>query len=99
MSDTNNGGNREKKFNPTLSRAYEMKRGYWSTPLTTEDYDTIMKNVEVGGRLVLKINQHRTSDKSPDAYFEYVPASEVKAMEETRKANQRTQRDGASEDI
>lgn len=81
MSDNNDV---KKTFNPTLARGYEMSRGYWSPPLTSEDYDAIMKNVEIGGRMVLKRTTVRKTDKSPDAYFEFVTAAEVKRMEDER---------------
>ncbi len=83
-----------KKFNPTLARGYNMSRGAWSPPITSEDYDSIMKNVEIGGRLVYKQNKAKKNDTSPDGYFEFIPASEVKAMEAARNA-----RKGNSEDI
>jgi hypothetical protein len=83
MSDNN-----DKKYNPTLARGYSMSRGFWSPVITTEDYENIMKHVELGGRLVFKLNKTKTKETTPDGYFEFIPAEKVKEMSLSRQAKQ-----------
>jgi len=33
----------KKDFNPTLAMMYNMKNGAWSLPITSKEYDAIMK--------------------------------------------------------
>lgn len=85
MSDT------KRKFNVTLGRAYKTKLGFWSPTIAPEEYDAIMKSVELGGRLVLKFTKNKATDKSPDAYFEFISAEDNKAMETARAVEKATQ--------
>lgn len=72
----------EKKYNPTLTYLYNMKRGLWSpgAGLSQEEYDKFMTHVEVGSRIVVKLNKTKKNDKSPDAYLEIIPKEAVDAM-------------------
>jgi len=70
------------KFNDTLARAYQTSRGdFMSVDIDSEVFDALQK-VEIGGRLSLKIMKVKKTDKSPDAYFEYMTPQKVRALKD-----------------
>lgn len=77
----------KKEFNPTLAMLYNMKNGSWSLPITSKEYDAIMKHVELGGRLVIKPNNYKRNDKSPDHYLEFIPKAKLQEREAFRNNN------------
>lgn len=84
------------KFNLSLIRSYKTKKGFLSVDIDSEAYDALQK-VEIGGRLVLKIVENKKTDKSPDAYFEYMTPNSVNDMKERFKKFQKAKQD--SEDV
>lgn len=82
MSDQT--GQPKKEYNPTLGLLYNIKNGMWTLPIQPREYDSIMKHVELGGRIVVKINQYKTGEKSPDAYLEFIPKAKLEAREAAR---------------
>lgn len=92
MSNNNQGKKQFSKedFNPTIAPFYEMKTGYWSIPLDGEAYDRIMKHVERGVRLVLRIAKTRPKDTSPHAYLEVISAEKALAFKNARGGSERT---------
>lgn len=74
--------NSNPKFNLTVSRAYQTRKGdFMSVDIDSEVFDALQK-VEIGGRLVLKKATTKKSDKSPDAYFEYMNPLKVRGLKD-----------------
>lgn len=96
MSETKKG-----KYNLTVSRLYETvnKSGnYMSVEITPEEFDAIQK-IGLGGRLLVKLNKFRKSEKSPHAYLEYLSKEEFEAMVAKLKNRAATASDSAEDTL
>ena len=83
--------NKEKKFNPNFGQGFTDERfgeGAIKVKVTEENFDSIMKNVQVGSTLLLKPNKV-TSYGNTHYFTEIVPPykGETKAKPARKAAN------------
>ena len=67
-----------KKYNLTLSPMYKAGKNdnFISIEITPAIFDAL-QNIEIGGKLFFKQTKQKKTDKSPDAYLEYISKDEV----------------------
>ena len=73
----------DKKYNLTIVPLWATSRegSYMSIEIGPEHFDNLAK-VEVGGKLVFRVlpEEFRKTDKSPNAYLEYISKDDVAAF-------------------
>lgn len=71
------------EYNPTLMPLRRSRTGNFSWKVQPDMYDAFQKHVEVGCKILVKINNNKSKDESPDAYLEVIPKSKVTEYEAT----------------
>lgn len=73
--------------NIIVAGMWKTRNGHFnSVPIDAKNYDTIMKNLELGCKLILRmrteesIARSQNPEKTPVAYLEIVPKSEAEAF-------------------
>jgi len=79
----------KKDYNTTIVPLWETRNGgaFMSIEIGPEHFDAI-RTMQVGGKLVFKLlkEEYRKSEKSPNAYLEYISKDKVEAFK-TARAN------------
>jgi hypothetical protein len=84
MSNTKN---EEKKFNTTIVPLWTTQNGNMFSMVVGPEHFDALQQVEIGGKLFIKMlpEDRRKSEKSPNAYLEYVSKEDVAKYKEQTK--------------
>lgn len=78
----------EKKYNLSVTPMWNTRNGnLMGFEIGPEQYDALQR-LEKGGKLMVRFLRpdQRKNDRSPDAYLEYLTASEVERYKNTKEA-------------
>lgn len=85
------------KLNPTITAAFRNDKfgvgNYLSKPIDADALKTIMNNVQLGSRILLKSRERIDDDNNPQTYF-FLEVLPPYNRDNVKRGNTRSQEDG-----